>query len=80
MASASRRNPVRSMLEESSQRPRRRFQLVAEVFSELSKVTWPTRQEATRLTILVVIVAVTMGIILGLWDFGFNQLANRYLF
>ncbi len=68
------------MMEESSQRPRRRFQLVSEVFSELSKVTWPTRQEATRLTILVIVVAVTMGIILGLWDFGFNQLMNRYIF
>ena len=80
MASASRKNPVRSMLNEPAQRPRRRFQLVSEVISELSKVTWPTRQETTRLTILVIIVGVIFGIILGLWDFGFNQLVNRYLF
>ena len=80
MASASRKNPVRAMMDEPAHRPRRRFQLIGEVISELSKVTWPTRQETVRLTMVVIAVAVVFGIALGLLDFAFNQMANRFLF
>ncbi len=51
-----------------------RFQLLSEVIGELKKVTWPTREEATRLTILVIVVSVTIGIALGLIDLGFARL------
>lgn len=47
---------------------------LGEVVSELRKVTWPTRQETTRLTILVLIVSVTIGGILGVIDIGFARL------
>ena len=67
-------------MDEAPHQPRRPFQLVGEVFSELSKVVWPTRQETARLTALVVGVAVTVGVILGLWDFGFSRLVDRLLF
>ena len=70
---------LRSVMEEPPHAPRRRFQLVIEVISELTKVTWPTRKEAARLTVLVVIVAVVIGIILSLWDFGFTKLVDRVL-
>ena len=79
MATPPGRNPLRQVLDEAPHQPRRPFQLVGEIFSELSKVTWPTRQETTRLTVLVVSVAVTIGIILGLWDFGFNRLVGNLL-
>lgn len=36
-----------------------------EVKEELGKVTWPTREATTRYTILVIIVAVTVGAFLG---------------
>lgn len=36
-----------------------------EVQEELSKVVWPSRDQAIRYTILVVIVAVAVGLILG---------------
>ena len=39
-----------------------------ETTGELRKVNWPTRQEATNMTILVVIVLVIMTIFLGTVD------------
>ena len=39
-----------------------------ETLGELRKVSWPTRAEATRLTMLVLLVMVVMGAILGSVD------------
>jgi preprotein translocase subunit SecE len=50
-----------------------------EVISELRKAVWPTREETRRLTVLVIIVATTMGAILGSFDFGFTRLVNVFL-
>jgi preprotein translocase subunit SecE len=50
------------------------IRFVGEIVSELRKVTWPTRQETTRLTILVMIVSITIGAILGVIDIGFSRL------
>ena len=61
-------------------RPGARFSLVrffAEVFGELRRVTWPTRQEATRLTVLVLVVSTAFGIFLGLADMVFADLFSR---
>ena len=52
------------------------FRFFGEVVNELKKVTWPTRQETTRLTILVVAVAVAIGIALGLADLLFTRLLD----
>jgi preprotein translocase SecE subunit len=65
-------------------RPRRRFRPGAprwleEIFSELKKVTWPTRDETAYLTMVVIIVAVTVGVILGGIDIFFNWLIDRLL-
>ena len=79
MASTPGRNAVRSMLDEGQVRRRGRFALIGEVYSELSKVTWPPRQDAVRLTMLVLAIAVVMGVFLGLWDFAFSQLAELVL-
>ena len=40
----------------------------SETLGELHKVSWPTRQEAVQLTIIVLAVMVFMGIFLGLVD------------
>ena len=45
-----------------------------EVISELRKVNWPSRQETTRLTLLVLAISVSMGIFLGLTDNLFARL------
>ncbi len=44
-----------------------------ESVGELRKVTWPTRKEATNLTVVVLIVTVIMSIYLGALDFIFSK-------
>lgn len=45
-----------------------------ETVGELRKVTWPTREEATNLTIIVIIVTFGMSVFLGIMDFLFTRL------
>lgn len=45
-----------------------------ETVGELRKVNWPTRKEATNLTIVVLIVVISMGTLLGALDFIFTRL------
>lgn len=40
-----------------------------EVKEELAKVTWPTREQTIRYTILVISVAVVVGVFLGGLDY-----------
>jgi len=58
---------------------RSRFAFVGEIIGELRKVVWPTRQETIRLTIMVIIVCVTVGIILGSLDYGFAEMVTKLL-
>jgi preprotein translocase subunit SecE len=52
------------------------FRFFVEVIAELRRTTWPSRQEATRLSILVLIVAAFFGVFLGAIDWGFGRLAE----
>jgi preprotein translocase subunit SecE len=47
---------------------------VGETIGELRKVTWPTRKEATNLTLVVLIVTFAMSLYLGLLDLIFTRL------
>ncbi|HUV26719.1 MAG TPA: preprotein translocase subunit SecE [Anaerolineales bacterium] len=44
-----------------------------ETMGELRKVSWPTRQEATSLTIVVLIVVAVMSTFLGVLDFIYSR-------
>jgi preprotein translocase subunit SecE len=44
-----------------------------ETVGELRKVTWPTRKEATNLTVIVPAVTIITGLYLGLMDYVFSQ-------
>ncbi len=44
-----------------------------ETRAELRKVTWPTRQEAINLTVIVLIVVFGMSVFLGVLDFLFTR-------
>jgi preprotein translocase subunit SecE len=46
---------------------------VRETRAELSKVTWPTRQEATNLTLVVLGTVLVSSLILGGFDLLFAQ-------
>ena len=54
-----------------------RFTFFQEIISELKRVVWPTRQEATNLTIVVVVVSVAVGLFLGGVDMVFAWIVNR---
>jgi preprotein translocase subunit SecE len=45
-----------------------------ETRSELRKVTWPTREEALRLTYVVIGLSIVMGALLGATDLVLNWL------
>ena len=51
-----------------------RFSFFAEVVTELRKAHWPTRQEAVRLSLLVLVVCAVVGGILGALDLAFTRL------
>ena len=55
------------------------FRFVGETISELRRVTWPSRQETVRLTIMVITVAGAIGLFLGIVDFGFSKMMDRIL-
>ncbi len=46
------------------------IQFFREVRSEMSKVVWPSRNDAIRYTITVIIFSIAMATILGAVDFG----------
>jgi preprotein translocase subunit SecE len=47
---------------------------VRETMAELRKVSWPTRPEATQLTIVVLVVLAVMSAFLGTLDFLYSRL------
>jgi len=49
------------------------FQFIRECRTELRKVVWPTRQEATRLSLIVIAVSAGTGLILGGFDYAIAQ-------
>ena len=50
-----------------------------EVRQEMKRVSWPSRQEATRLTLIVIGVSVVVGLFLGSLDLGFTKLIETIL-
>ena len=56
-----------------------RFGSVRNTIGELRKVAWPSREEATRLTLIVLIVTITIAIILGVLDFAFSEFVDAVL-
>jgi preprotein translocase subunit SecE len=58
---------------------KQRLKFFSEVISELKKVTWLSRREATYLTTLVIVFTVVVAIILGVIDYGFSKLMEVIL-
>ncbi len=49
----------------------RRF--IEESWSELKKVTWPTREQTRNLTVLVFVISGAVGIFIAFWDVLFQE-------
>ena len=50
-----------------------------EMRAEIGRVTWPTRAQATRLTLIVLAVTTALAVILALVDYVFGWLMSRIL-
>ncbi len=59
---------------------RARFdRLVEELYTELRKVAWPSREDTMHLTVVVVIITLILGAVLGAIDIGFGWLIDNTL-
>ena len=58
--------------------PQRGSGFLQEVMVELKKTTWPTLPEAWRLTTVVLGVIVAIAVYIGLIDFIFTVIFNRF--
>ena len=50
-----------------------------ESYAELRRSTWPSREETTRLTIIVIIISAALGAALGLIDWVFKEIFERFI-
>ena len=48
-----------------------------DIISELRKVTWPSRQETTHLTLVVIVISLLFAALLGAADFGFSWFVQQ---
>lgn len=56
-----------------------RFSLIRylkETRAELKKVIWPSREEALRLTLVVITTILVMAVVLGLLDYIYSKLID----
>ena len=55
------------------------LQPVREIISELQKVVWPSRNEAVRLTMMVILLSVAVGLLLGAVDLVLGSVIDGLL-
>ena len=55
------------------------FRIFGDVVAELRRVTWPTREETLRLTLMVLSVSLVIGIFLFFIDLGFKAVLDPIL-
>jgi preprotein translocase subunit SecE len=62
-----------------SQWPKKAIEFLKEVRIELKRVTWPTRQEAIKHTLIVIGLSLAVAAFLGGLDFLFSWLLNKFI-
>jgi len=55
------------------------IQFLKEVRQELSKVSWPTRSQIIQYTWMVIAISLAIAAFLGLLDFMFEYLLNKFV-
>ena len=53
---------------------------VKEIYAELGRVTWPTKEETTRLSIIVVSISIVIGLFLGVIDLAFSRIIAFFIY
>ncbi len=56
------------------------IKFLKEVKVEIKKVTWPTKKETIRYTLIVVGISAALAIYLGFLDFILSSLLQRFVF
>jgi preprotein translocase subunit SecE len=54
-------------------------EFVNEVKTEMSKVSWPTKEELKSLTSVVMVCLLILGIVIGVYDWAFLRLIKVFL-
>lgn len=54
--------------------------LFKDASSEIKKITWPTRKETIKFTLIVIGMAVLVALILGVFDLIFVKLMEEFIF
>ncbi|MFH1611855.1 MAG: preprotein translocase subunit SecE [bacterium] len=62
-----------------SQLPKKAVEFIREVYVELKKVTWLTRKETIKYTLIVIGVSLVLAMFLGGWDFFFSWLLGKMI-
>ena len=62
-----------------STKKRSKLNFIWESLEELKKAQWPTKREALRLSILVMVICVVVGGILGVLDYGFTKVLTELI-
>ncbi|NCO15148.1 preprotein translocase subunit SecE [Candidatus Wolfebacteria bacterium CG18_big_fil_WC_8_21_14_2_50_39_7] len=52
---------------------------IQESYREIHRVNWPTRKETVRLTLIVIGMSIGVAIFLGILDFVFTYLLEKFL-
>ena len=47
--------------------------------AELAKVTWPSRRQTAKLTVLVIVFSLAFALLLGALDFGFQFIIQKLI-
>ena len=71
--------PARRILLPRSPRGGPRFNLFQDVYGELKKVVWPTRDQVVNLSVIVIVASLAVGVALGFIDWLFSQLIEMFL-
>jgi len=50
---------------------------IREVIAELKKVTWPTRAETIKLTVIVIAISLIVGLFIGALDMIFLNITTK---
>jgi len=53
-----------------------RFKFISETIAELRKAVWLSRREVLYLSTVVLVVAIIVGLILGVIDYAFTRLVD----
>jgi|TARA_B100001245_G_scaffold164671_1_gene124307 preprotein translocase subunit SecE len=53
---------------------------IKEIYAELGRVTWPTKEETTRLSIIVVSISIVIGLFLGVIDLAFSRIIAFFIY